>query len=141
MSSFRVACRQFAFECLGSRCERFSFVPPKCVCFASCLPATCLFPAPQFIPKFLSQSTKRIKELTRDLGKMPKVYTNDNELWEAYRKVVSAIREELKDLLTGGSDRAITGQDPSMNVVPHVTRMYKTYAANISKVSRRHEQH
>lgn len=102
-------------------------------------PATCRYPFPQFIPKFLSQSTKRIKELKRDLRKMPKVYQNDNELWEAFRKVVSAIRDELKDLLTGGSDQAITGQDSSMNIVPTVTGMYKTYAAKILQVCLRHE--
>lgn len=71
---------------------------------------------------------------------MPKVYADGNELWEAFRKVVSAIRDDLKDLLTGGSDRAITGQDASMNIVPTVTGMYKIYAAKILQVClRRHE--
>lgn len=69
---------------------------------------------------------------------MPKVYASDNELWEAYRKVISAIREELKDLLMGGSDRAIIGEDSSSNIIPHVTGMYKAYAAGICKVSHHH---
>eukprot|EP00752_Nemacystus_decipiens_P018763 g16823.t1 len=90
----------------------------------------------EFIPKFLSQSARRVKELKRALRDMPKVYTTVNELWEAYRKIISAIREELKDLLTGGSDGAITGQDPaSSNIIPHVTGMYKAYSAGIIKVS------
>lgn len=68
---------------------------------------------------------------------MPKVFESDNEMWEAFRKVVSAIREELKDLLTSGSDRSITGQDPaSVNIIPHVTGMYREYAAGIREVSR-----
>ena len=66
---------------------------------------------------------------------MPKVCTTDNELWEAYRKVISAIREELKDLLTGGSDGATTGNDPlTSNIIPHVTGMYKAYASRIREV-------
>eukprot|EP00752_Nemacystus_decipiens_P018767 g16826.t1 len=88
----------------------------------------------EFIPKFLSQSARRVKELKRALRDMPKVYTTVNELWEAYRKIISAIREELKDLLTGGSDGAIIGQDPaSSNIIPHVTGMYKAYSAGIMK--------
>lgn len=70
---------------------------------------------------------------------MPTVYQNDNELWEAFRKVISSIRDELKDLLTGGSDRAITGEDSSMSIVPTVTGMYKTYAAKILQVCLGHE--
>lgn len=67
---------------------------------------------------------------------MPKVYDTDNELWEAYRTIISAIREKLKDLLTGGNDRAITGKDSSLGIIPHVTGMYKAYAAGIREVSR-----
>ena len=92
-------------------------------------------PVPQFIPAFLSQSARRVKELKQVLRGMPKVYETENELWEAYRKIISAIREELKDLLTGGSDGAITGKDPSSsNIIPHVTGMYKAYSAGIRKV-------
>lgn len=69
---------------------------------------------------------------------MPKVFETGNEMWEAFRKIVSAIREELKDLLTGGSDGAITGKDPSSsNIIPHVTGMYKAYSAGIRDVSGR----
>lgn len=89
---------------------------------------------PQFIPKFLAQSKRRTKELAQALRDMPKVFSNDNELWEEFRKVVSTIREELKDLLTFGSNRAITGQDESMDIIPHVTGMYKAYATGIRDV-------
>ena len=94
-------------------------------------------PARQFIPKFLSQSTRRVKELKQALRDMPKVYATDNELWREYRKIISAVREELKDLLTGGSYRTNTGRPRSSNIIPHVTGMYKDYAAQIREVSRR----
>lgn len=70
---------------------------------------------------------------------MPKVYQNDNELGEAFLKIVSAIRDEFKDLSTGGSDWAITGHETSMNIVPTVTGMYKTYAEKIRQVCLRHK--
>ena len=67
---------------------------------------------------------------------MPKVYATDNELWEAYRKIISTITEDLKDSLTGGSDGGITGKDASSSsIVPHVTGMYKAYSAGIREVS------
>lgn len=99
-----------------------------------------LLPVPQFIPRFLSQSTRRVKELKQALRDMPKVYSTDNELWGEYRKIISAIREELKDLLAGGSGRAMIGKAHSSSnvipVIPHVTGMYKGYAARIRKVGR-----
>ena len=66
---------------------------------------------------------------------MPKVFETDHERWEEYRKTISAIREELRDLLTAGSDRAITGKDPSSSdIIPHVTGIYQAYATGIRKV-------
>lgn len=91
----------------------------------------------QFIPKFLAQSKRRIKELSKDRDAMPKVLSNDSELWEAFHKVTSAIREELMEMLMGGSDSVITGKDKtSINIIPHVTGMYEEYATEISEVRR-----
>lgn len=68
---------------------------------------------------------------------MPRVYATDLERWREYRTIISTIREDLKDLLTGGSDRAITGKAySSSDAIPHVTGMYREYAARIRKVRR-----
>lgn len=82
----------------------------------------------QFIPKFLTQSKARIKELRHELGEMPSALTTDNEIWEAYRTVISQVEVELKEVLASGSDMA------TMNIVPDVTAMYRKFAEDIRKV-------
>lgn len=66
---------------------------------------------------------------------MPKVLSNDSELWEAFYKASSEIGKELRDMLMGGSDSVITGEDEtSVNIIPHVTGMYEEYAKEICEV-------
>lgn len=85
----------------------------------------------QFIPAFLTQSKTRIKELRQELGAMPSALASDNEIWEAYRTVISKVEVELKEVLVSGSDIA------TMNVVPDVTAMYREFAEDIRKVRSR----
>lgn len=93
------------------------------------------FLPPQFVPKFQAQAKKSIKELKNALDDMPKVLANSKEQWEAFRFVISAIREELNDRVRSISDGSITGEDgASMSITPHVTGMYKDYATGIREV-------
>lgn len=59
---------------------------------------------------------------------MPSSPTSDNEIWEAYRTVISQVEVDLKAVLASGSDIA------TMNVVPDVTAMYREFAEDIRKV-------
>lgn len=59
---------------------------------------------------------------------MPSALTSDNEVWEAYRTVISQVEVELKEVLVSGSDIA------TMNIVPDVTAMYREFAEDIRKV-------
>lgn len=131
-----------AFECLMSVQSnpimhpwKPSIKPPKTITYAPVSPSP--VPSLQFIPKFLAQSKRRIKELKYALEDMPKVLANYKEQWEAFRNVVSAIREELNDRVRSVSNGAITGEDEaSMSITPHVTGMYKAFASGIREVSR-----
>lgn len=93
-----------------------------------CLVDFDVFSRRQFVPTFLAQSKTRIKELRHELGAMPSALTTDNEVWEAYRTVISQVEVELKEVLVSGSDVA------TMNIVPDVTAMYREFAEDIRKV-------
>lgn len=89
----------------------------------------------QFVPKFLAQAKTRIEELGKDRDAMPKVLSNDGEMWGELHVLTSAIKEKLKDMLKGGSDCVFTGKDTSsIDITPHVTEMYRRYAAGVRKV-------
>lgn len=97
----------------------------------SCTPPCSLllvFLRRQFIPAFLAQSKTRIKELRHELREMPSALTSDNEIWEAYRTVISQVEVELKEVLVSGSDIA------TVNIVPDVTALYRGFAEDIRKV-------
>lgn len=66
---------------------------------------------------------------------MPPTLTSNNELWDAYRKRVSQVMEWLKGMLAMRADRAICGNDPALNIIPHVDTMYHEYAKDILEVS------
>lgn len=59
---------------------------------------------------------------------MPSALTSDNEIWEAYRAVISQVELELKEVLVSGSSIS------TMNIVPDVTAMYREFAEDIRKV-------
>ena len=86
----------------------------------------------QFIPDFVRKSKKRIKELGAELRVMPRSFTEDNQRWDAFREVISNVRDELKDIVSVGNDKAERGED--LQVVAHVTKIYREYADGILKV-------
>ena len=86
----------------------------------------------QFIPDFVRKSKKRIKELGAELRVMPRSFTEDNQRWDAFREVISNVRDELKDMVSVGNDKAERGED--LHVVSHVTKIYREYADGILKV-------
>ena len=86
----------------------------------------------QFIPDFVRHAKKRIKELDAELRVMPRSFTEDNQRWDAFREVISHVRDELKDMLSAGNDGTACGED--LHVVPHVTKIYREYADGILKV-------
>lgn len=86
----------------------------------------------QFIPEFVSHANKRIKELDGELDGMPRTLLDDNERRDAYREVLSCVRDGLKDLLTIGNGGAAGGDD--LHVVPHVTGIYRAYMDGILEV-------
>lgn len=63
---------------------------------------------------------------------MPKTFTDDNQRWDAFREVLSRVRDELKDTLSVGAGGKLCGKD--VHVVPHVTKIYREYADGILKV-------
>lgn len=63
---------------------------------------------------------------------MPKTFTDDNQRWDAFREVLSRVRDELKDTLSVGAGGKLCGED--VHVVPHVTKIYREYADGILKV-------
>eukprot|EP00904_Undaria_pinnatifida_P011722 jgi/Undpi1/7680/HiC_scaffold_23.g10153.m1 len=83
----------------------------------------------KFIPEFTKLAKRRIKELDADLRQMPETFTNDSQRSEAFRNVVSQVRDQLKDLLTIGNDEKITA-DEVLNVVPQVTTVYRAYSTD-----------
>lgn len=87
----------------------------------------------QFIPDFVRHAKKRIKDLDAELRVMPRTFEDDNQRWDAFREVLSRVRDELKDTLSFGNDGKVCGED--LHVVPHVTNIYRAYADGISKVS------
>lgn len=64
---------------------------------------------------------------------MPETFTNDSQRSEAFRNVVSQVRDQLKDLLTIGNDEKITA-DEVLNVVPQVTTVYRAYSTDALQV-------
>ena len=46
----------------------------------------------------------RIKELGADLRVMPRSFADENQRWDAFRQVISNVRDELKDILSVGND-------------------------------------
>lgn len=94
----------------------------------------------KFIPGFVEQSKRRIEELTSKLGQMPTPLANDNEREIAFLVIISRAKELLKDLLANRidkNDEPVCGEGTTtpVNIVRDVTAKYKTYAANITKVS------
>lgn len=65
---------------------------------------------------------------------MPPSLTTNNELWDAYRKKISQVIEWLKNMLAMRGNRAVCGNDPTMNIIPHVDAMYQEYATEILEV-------
>ena len=63
---------------------------------------------------------------------MPRSFTEDNQRWDAFREVISNVRDELKDMVSVGNDKAERGED--LHVVSHVTKIYREYADGILKV-------
>ena len=63
---------------------------------------------------------------------MPRSFTEDNQRWDAFREVISNVRDELKDIVSVGNDKAERGED--LQVVAHVTKIYREYADGILKV-------
>lgn len=90
--------------------------------------------ASQFVPKYLSQAKQRIKELSKELDQIPPTLTTDIELWGAYRKRVSQVIELLRGMLAMRGDKAVCGNDKTMDIIPHVDVMYEDYAKEILKV-------
>ena len=63
-----------------------------------------LFVFLQFIPDFMRHAKIRIKELGADLRVMPRSFADENQRWDAFRQVISNVRDELKDILSVGND-------------------------------------
>ena len=87
----------------------------------------------QFIPDFVKHAKKRIKELDAELHVMPKLFADDNQRWNAFREVLSDVRDGLKDMISLGSDGTGCGED--LAVVPKVTDVYRKYAGGILEVN------
>ena len=88
----------------------------------------------QFIPDFVRHAKRRIKELGAELRVMPRSFTEDNQRWDAFREVISNVRDELKDMLSVRNDGTACGGD--LTPVSHVTKIYHEYADGILKVCR-----
>ena len=88
----------------------------------------------QFIPDFVRKSKKRIKVLGAEVRVMPRSFTEDNQRWDAFREVISNVRDELKDMLSVRNDGTACGGD--LTPVSHVTKIYHEYADGILKVCR-----
>ena len=73
----------------------------------------------------------RIKELGAELRFMPRSFADENQRWDAFREVISNVRDELKDILSVGNDGTVFGED--LHVVPHVAEIYREYADGIQK--------
>lgn len=87
------------------------------------------------MPTFVKQSRRRIKELTAKLRAMPPALADDNKRRNAFLVVMSRVTEQLKGLLTNGSNEPVCGEGKTkMNIVPDVTAMYRAYAAGIMQV-------
>eukprot|EP00904_Undaria_pinnatifida_P003117 jgi/Undpi1/12806/HiC_scaffold_7.g02473.m1 len=85
-----------------------------------------------FVPTFVKQSRRRIKELTAKLRAMPPALADDNKRRNAFLVIISRITEQLKGLLTNGSDEPVcVDGSTKMNIVPDVTAMYRAFAADI----------
>ena len=92
-------------------------------------------PHAQFVPSYLKSSKVRIKELREELQKMPKPFTSDAQRRDALHKVISAIKEELNNMVTGNAGLICVEETSHMDVVPRVTRMYREYKTAMMEVS------
>lgn len=63
---------------------------------------------------------------------MPKELTDENQRWDAFRMVLSRVRDQLRDMLTIGDCGTVCGEE--VNIVPHVTAIFREYANSILKV-------
>lgn len=87
------------------------------------------------MPTFVKQSRRRIKELTAKLRAMPPALADDNKRRNAFLVIISRLTEQLKGLLTNGSDEPVcVDGSTKMNIVPDVTAMYRAFAADIMQV-------
>lgn len=86
----------------------------------------------QFVPEFTRLARRRIKELRTELRDMPKELTDENQRWDAFRMVLSRVRDQLRDMLTIGDCGTVCGE--GVNIVPHVTDIYREYANDILEV-------
>lgn len=91
----------------------------------------------QFIPDFVKNAKKRMQEIDDELERLQPRYTTDTERRDALHKVVSTTSGILKDIVMNGSSTAIcaTNEEFDLNVVPHVTAMYRNYAKSMKEVS------
>lgn len=91
----------------------------------------------QFIPRFVHDAKKRMREIGNELERMLPVLTTDDKRRGAFQKVVSAIVGKLKEIVIMGINAGIcaTNGKSDLNVVPRVTAMYREYADNMIKVS------
>lgn len=64
---------------------------------------------------------------------MPIIFADDNQRWDAFREVLSSVRDKLKDFISIGNDETVRGED--LHVVSHVTDIYRRYANGILEVS------
>ena len=87
----------------------------------------------KFIPDFVRHAKKRIKELNDELHDMPRTLADDNERSDAFREVLSQVRDDLKDMLSVGNDGSVCGGE-DLHIVPHVTGIYRKYADGIMEV-------
>lgn len=89
----------------------------------------------QFVPRFVNKAKRRIKEIDGDLGEMPRVFTNEIQRRDEFHKAISTIKQGVKDRVVGNRTAVCGGGASRLNVVPRVTKMYKEYAMNMTKVS------
>ena len=75
--------------------------------------------------RFGSRSSAPISAL------MPRSFADENQRWDAFRQVISNVRDELKDILSVGNDGTVLGED--LHVVPRVAKIYREYANGILK--------
>lgn len=90
----------------------------------------------QFIPDFVKDAKKRVREIGSELERLVPMYTRGSQRRDIFHKVLSAIVGKLKEIVVMGNSTAVraTNGKPNLNVVPRVTAMYRDYADSINKV-------